>query len=323
MGERASELANEIARLRSAWTGRREQAAIADAICDAEGAVLVELKQRLDAVEGGDGLMNVVFDDLEDDTLQERVLEHLAIQARSLPRTLRLISDIDDTVVSSLHDARYPRGACYPASLQLYRAIDRQQLPVDTGEVVFLTARPDVGFGLVERLTLEHLKSLGVARACVLFGAARNLFGLARIAEGKHENLRAYAQLYPECDFLLVGDSGQGDVDFFRRALASHPGRIRAALIHDVIGLSASQQSALREQGIDTFETFLGAAVAALDRGLIGVQDAASLPEVAFEALDALALPDNDAQRARVAALRSDEARLRDALGLRIHAMRR
>jgi hypothetical protein len=306
----AVEIAAEIATLRRGWTGAAEEVAIADLLCGAKGETLVALKRALDAVDGGDGLMNVVWDELQAPGLQERVLAHFASEAASRPRTLRLISDIDDTVVSSLHDARYPRGVGYPAVLALYRAVDRHHLPRDEGEVVFLTARPDVAFGLVERMTLSRLAELGVPRACVIFGALRHLLGIERIAEGKHLNFCAYAELYPESDFVLVGDSGQGDVPFFERALASHPSRVRAAWVHDVVGLPDDRRGQLAERGVEVFDTYLGAAAGAVQRGLIGAGDARELSGVAFAELAGLGLPSDEAHEAREAALRADAARL-------------
>jgi hypothetical protein len=306
----ALQIAAEIAELRRGWTGAVEEVAIADLLCGARGATLEAVKRALDAVDGGDGLMNVVFDELQAPGLQERVLAHFADEAAGRPRSLRLLSDIDDTVVSSLHDARYPRGVGYPAVLPLYRAVGRHHAPRGEGDVVFLTARPDIAFGLVERLTLSRLAELGVPRACVIFGAVRHLLGIERIAEGKHLNFCAYADLYPESDFVLVGDSGQGDIPFFARALATHPSRVRAAWVHDVVGLPDERRAELGEGGIEVVDTYLGAAARALRGGLIGAPDARALTTAAFEELASLGLPVDSAHEARESALRVDAARL-------------
>ena len=120
-------------------------------------------------------------------------------------RPLRVVSDIDDTLYSSLKDNRFPKGTIYKGVLELYAAISGMP-------PIFLTARPELVSSLFERLTHKQLRRYGLDKPTVLSGSLQGLMGHRRMAEQKARNLISYAEMYPEFRFIFVGDSGQGDM---------------------------------------------------------------------------------------------------------------
>ena len=62
----------------------------------------------------------------------------------------------------------------------------------------------------------------------------------------KHEQILRILNLYPDLPFLLIGDSGEKDVDIYKAVAQEHPGRIKAIYIRDV----RSRQRAERVQSV-------------------------------------------------------------------------
>ncbi len=152
-------------------------------------------------------------------------------------REVKVLSDIDDTFYANWKDARYPKKTVYPGVLQFYAELDRGPGPVPgrAGDLTFVTARPGDRLGLVEDATIKALAERGQLTATVLAGSFTRLIGNRTIAEKKLENFLEYRRLYPEYDFVFVGDSGQGDIHFGQRMLELAPGVVRAVFIHDVV----------------------------------------------------------------------------------------
>jgi hypothetical protein len=99
----------------------------------------------------------------------------------------------------------------------------------------------------------------------------------------KAETFEKFADLYPECCFLFIGDDGQGDVlssEIMSKRLGGSAKR-PIALIHRVVpdrkdilstlvGKDLEEKEKLwREMGIRFFNTFVGAATILLESGLI------------------------------------------------------
>ena len=72
-------------------------------------------------------------------------------------------------------------------------------------------------------------------------------FLLARRTPERHKvaTIRDLLATYPELPFILIGDSGQHDLDFYLAAARAHPGRISSILIRNVS--NAARTNALRE----------------------------------------------------------------------------
>src|SRR5262245_22432145 len=93
---------------------------ILDVFLGTHGAELTALKNAVDA--GGDShdLQELVWHDIDDEAIRRALLAHLAKEARVPAKEVKVISDIDDTFLSSLKDERFPRDTVYPGIRQLY-----------------------------------------------------------------------------------------------------------------------------------------------------------------------------------------------------------
>ncbi len=289
-------LAEVLSALHRGPTPRSHQEAIVDLMVSRTGVAFHDLKYRINATGDYHDLEHLVFEDVDED-LRGRLLEHFAAQALVDPTSdLRVLCDIDDTVLCALHDDRYPRGTVYPGVVQLLQALDdgAAEEPGRAGDLTFVTARPGGPRGLVEQYTRNHLSGLGLPPHSVLGGSLLNLHARAAIAERKIQNMERDRLLFPECRMVFVGDSGQADGQVGAQMHLRAPEHIVGTLLHDVTGLSREERAAYAAQGVHVFSTYAGAAAHALRLGLVS---AAQAKEVAA------------ATRAGIAALDLDEGR--------------
>ena len=90
-------------------------------------------------------------------------------------------------------------------------SIDTVGKDVDINNVAFLTARPKGWRSLVTTLTSNRLNRSGVSKqATLLSGSFQHLFSSQQMAEKKYANFREYSDMFPEYDYVILGDSGQG-----------------------------------------------------------------------------------------------------------------
>jgi hypothetical protein len=169
-----------------------------------------------------------------------------------LPHTARCSVSINAALPLS-----FPGGFVYPGVVSLYEALGRGPSDRDDillSNIVFLTARPQfLGQRIVTKLASNHslvaegmthskLHKVGkdvFANAVVLAGnklfvlfspfstcslcssgSFATAFKNSKMAAKKHANYLLYKELYPECKFTFVGDSGQGDVQLGLAMLA-------------------------------------------------------------------------------------------------------
>jgi len=228
---------------------------------------------------------------------------------RQRARRVKILSDIDDTFYASLNDNSYARGTVYPGVVALYRGLDygvrnkddKKQPNTDeedsaqakekgedkdedeedlSGDLAFLSARPEMG-GLFEDLTHSALRSKGIREATLLCGSLATVHSNEAMAAKKLENFLFFHRLYPEYDFVLFGDSGQGDI-LLGEAMLSRPeceGKVRGVFIHDVVSSTgkphtseADRATLLAEKGIYLFDSYLEAAVECYRRGLLDLE---------------------------------------------------
>jgi hypothetical protein len=246
-----------------------EERAAAAILLAARGEDLSRLKDLVDG--GGDrhDLSKLVYRDIGDGGLRRRVLEHIAREARSTGR-VRVMSDIDDTLYANYKDRRYPKGTTYPGVLALHR-----ELGGSGSRPVFITARPHDVAGKIDALTHRSLAAKGVKESTVLTGSFRSVVTTQRMAKEKLANFGRYRSLFPEHDYVWLGDSGQGDAAFGAAARAKDPKALRVSLIHAVVGSAAEQP---QREGVFFFDTYVGAALHAHREGLL---DRAALERVA------------------------------------------
>jgi hypothetical protein len=307
-------------------TGRLDEQALRRIWLGTRGADVTRLKNALDGRGGYRDLHQLFYHDIDDDALREELLAHLAREADSAAgsvssREAKILSDIDDTFYANWKDARYPKKTVYPGVLQFYAELDSGPGPEPgrAGDLTFVTARPGDRLGLVEDATIKALAERGQLSANVLAGSFTRLIGNRTIAEKKLENFLEYRRLYPEYDFVFVGDSGQGDIHFGQRMLELAPGAVRAVFIHDVVATPDLARRELAASGVHLFDTYIGAALVALERGLLGPEGAARVAQAALAAFAAIPFPSHADQEARRVEMARDVARLNGALPPPLH----
>lgn len=208
-------------------TDYREETVIRNLFLSEVAERLTQLKLKVDTCSLGHDLLAILTADIDSPALRFDVVKHFQTHAREGPRTLRVVSDIDDTIYSSLKDQRYPTGTVYPGVVELYGQLTA--LPP-----IFLTARPELALSMMERLTHRQLRHLGWKEATVLSGSLPGLLGHRRMAEQKARTLTSYAELFPEYRFLFFGDSGQGDWALAKLLFANKGRIIEHAFIHEI-----------------------------------------------------------------------------------------
>lgn len=217
-------------------------------------------------------LERLVFDDL-DEARRQRVLARISAHAREVGPSpdLRILCDIDDTVICSLHDRRYPRGITYPGIVQLLRALDDggAAAPGRPGDLTFVTARPPGPLGIFEHYTRNSLSSLGLPEHTVMTGSLANVFTKASIASRKLENISRDRQLFPECRMVFLGDSGQADPKVALTARERFGDHLVAAFIHDVVGVPEATRKRWQDRGVYAVDHWAQAAEIAHHLSLI------------------------------------------------------
>jgi hypothetical protein len=295
-------------------TGRtcdRDEHAIRDLFTHTVGRALTELKNAIDAGDDHRDLRQLVFSDIDDQRVRAEILGHIGRHASGLEsREIKVLSDIDDTCYANWKDTRYPKKTVYPGVRQLYAELDRGPFeePQRTGDLAFVTARPNDRIGFVEQATHETLAALGVGARTILTGSFRRLHSNRAIAARKLENFADYAMLYPEYDFVFIGDSGQGDAAFGAAMLQAEPSRVRAVFIHDVVATAPAERARWAERRVLFFDTYVGAAIAAFDLGLIQRAGVDRVAETAFAELEAIDFGEHPGKAERRAELERDRA---------------
>ena len=307
--------ASLVAALQRGRTSAVEEQGIRDVMLGTTGAALGALKGLLNSTLGYQDLAKLVAQDLDDPRLSSEILAHFRGQAEALrPGPLAVLSDIDDTIVSALHDRRYPRGVVYPGVVALHEALRRGPSRASEGSLTLLTARPGDRLGVVESLTLSQARAMGIHEASVLTGEVSDLMTHTDMARGKYENILFYRELFPEHPLLWIGDNGQGDAILGGWLMAEPTLEVRGAFIHDVTGASAEQRAELADRGVTLFDTYVGAALLAFHRGLVDAEALLAVTAAAELDLAAMNLEPAD-RRAREAELAADATEARRAAG--------
>ena len=210
-------------------TNHQEEKVLRAIFLSETGQALSELKLQIDTSHTGHDLLALLTRDIDAPDLRYDIIKHFHVAAPVIPdprhRPLRVVSDIDDTLYSSLKDVRYPRGTLYSGVLELFAAASGMP-------PVFLTARPEFISGIIERLTHRQLRGYGLRQPTVLSGTLPGLLGHRRMAQQKARTLTSYTELYPEHRFVFFGDSGQADMAFCESLLQTKESVLERAFIH-------------------------------------------------------------------------------------------
>ena len=147
------EAAEAIYRLQRGATTRGEEAEIRAILLGFRGAELTRLKNLIGDRTDRHDLEGLLYYDIDDESVRAEILAHFAaVAAKEASDEVKVLCDIDDTLVCRLHDDRYPRGTVYPGAVAFLEALDQgpRDAPFSTGDLTFITARPADAFGLIE-----------------------------------------------------------------------------------------------------------------------------------------------------------------------------
>ncbi len=310
-----TERAALIDRLQHHGMSRREELIVTKVLLATHGEDLTRLKNIIEHGTDRATLHELVFQQITDEILRSAILTHFARESRSEltppshpPRDkVRVLSDIDDTLYSSLCDERFRRRTLFPGVLEFYRALSAGVRAHDSGahakgDVTFLSARPRELASLSYSSTLNPLfaANASLVGGYSLLPAPRAYSGIGNVHEvqafAKFRNFVQYAALYPESDFVFIGDSGQGDLLSGELMLYHQPERLRAVFIHQIVtGPSHSMFCPYprsvkdMDQGISRlvfFDTYVGAALQAYEWGLISETSLALVAQAAIRTLN-------------------------------------
>lgn len=295
-----------IGALQRGRTGSRDEASVERILFATRGRELTALKNLVDTGADHRDLQQLLFSDIDDEERRARLIAHFAAEA--VPSgEVKVLSDIDDTFYANWKDERYPKKTVYPGVLQLYEELDLGASEDGRpGDIAFVTARPKDRPGFIEKLTHGTLRGRGLEVATVLSGSFRHLLTHESIADKKLANFRDYAALFPEYDFVFLGDSGQGDASFGKRMIELFPERVAAVLIHDVVATPEEARRDWRERGVVFFDSYVGAATEAFRRGLISADGLRRVMERARTELERVPFADEAARKARQDELEAD-----------------
>lgn len=264
--------ANLVYSLQTGRTSSEQEERIADLFCAVTGEELTHFKNIINLRNDHHDLEDLVFVDIDSVQVRQRILDHIAEQARGFQLDeAKVLCDIDDTVFCKLHDRRYPRGTLYPGVLAFQEALDQgpHDEPRSQGDLTFVTARPMDFFGLLENHSRASLRQAGVSDLSVMSGSLRALLTHESMADKKVVNVTHYVQLYPEYRMIFLGDSGQGDVQVGEQLWQKFPETVDAVFIHDVTGIDEDERTRRAEHKIWVHDTYVGAATKAHQLGLI------------------------------------------------------
>jgi phosphatidate phosphatase APP1 len=187
-----------------------------------------------------------------------------------------VVSDLDDTVIRSsatdkleqarmtlFHDAasRVP----FAGVAELYRALIRG--PDERGvNPLFYLSRS--GWNLYD-LFEGFLEAHEIPKGPMFLRDLAFREDKSSALGSKHHKLariRDLLQLYPDLPFVLIGDSGQGDLQKYRQIAIENPGRVRAVYVRDVTDERDRELAAaaadLERRGVPTLMSETTAAIA-------------------------------------------------------------
>lgn len=288
--------------------------AILTIILASKGEELRDLRILLNTSGGRHDLSKLVYEDIDEGPIRDRLLQHIRDNAVSTDQ-VKVLSDIDDTVFARLHDHRFPGTTRYPGVLAFLNALDRgPRGDGKSGGITFVTARPTLIAGLVERWTQRTLRKAGIERKAIITGSLLGLRSHRSMARRKVRSISRYRELFPEYGLVFVGDSGQGDVQVGRLLLDEFGDAIRGVFVHDVKATPLGERDIHEMNGIDFFDTYIAAAGAATTRGVISAEQALEVAREALSEIEAMKFLPAPVRNDRLREHRRDLAALRQLI---------
>ncbi len=256
--------ANRISELQQGTTSYAEEREIRELFLSTQGDELVLLKNLVDSRGSHQDLEKLLFHDLDEDDMRLSILKHIWKESKNTKNYgLKFFSDIDDTIYANLKDKRFPQKTIYPGVTTFYRELNKAALPVDKykmNHLVFITARPEDRVGAVENTTHKMLIKAGFLPSVILTGDLPHFFTAEDMFKEKMDNLRRYANIYPEYFHIFIGDSGQGDIKVAEALRKEFPQKCPIALIHQINSIPQKTIAQYAQAKIYFFQTFVGAA---------------------------------------------------------------
>ncbi len=217
-----------------------------------------------------------------------------------------VISDVDDTIVETgaTNVLRHWRTVLFnnaisrtpfPGLAAFYRALERDARGRPIKPIFYVSSSPWNIFDLFERFMEAHdipvgpmvFKDFGLDRTKFLKGGHRG---------HKLEAIELILSRYPHLPFILIGDSGQRDVEIYRSVVERYPGRVLAVYIRDVSRDARDRTTrdilaTMREHGVQTAfgPTLMEAAANAATHGWIDYPAVAEVQREVDAARDASA----------------------------------
>ena len=242
-------------------------------------------KKRHRRVVNNFDLQYVVLKDLVREH-QIEVLQHFALSASDSVKDtpmIKVLSDIDDTVVAGFKDRRIPSSTLYPGAISFLTSLmhcsnESRKLSQNNLPVAFLTARPS-GFrqslaGYTRSQIRKQTKgsAMDSGGVTVLAGSVSTGLNHSRIAKMKLRNFILHKSMYPEMMFLFVGDNGQGDKILAQDMIEKYPNHVRGAFIHRI-----EDKGETEDEGIFMFRTYAEATRIAYEMNLLSKEFALSV----------------------------------------------
>ena len=229
-------------------------------------------------------------------------------------RTVRVITDIDDTVKSSGGvrlfgialggiDTQYERGHFYPGAIQFAFELSRHKNAIPS-KLSVLTARArELKFALALKPNGKLCKAYSNVGAkngfddwgigTVYYGSVKEWIFQERKGLRKFRNFEKLLKedSNPNHKYIFVGDTGEKDEDAGERIVAKYAGKIKAIFLHSVS--DTEDRSTLRHprdrflNGIPIFyfRTYVSAAVKAYQHNLMSAEGLSRVIEQAKQDL--------------------------------------
>jgi phosphatidate phosphatase APP1 len=157
-----------------------------------------------------------------------------------------VISDVDDTIIQSDVHSRLRMAMlvltknartrlAYPGVAAFYRALQAGSGAAASNPFFYVSRSPWNLYDLIHAFILHNglpqgplfLRDLGQEYA-------RRADHPPRAFNYKRTRIERILAVYPQMNFILIGDSGQNDPEIYRQIVIDHPGRILAIYIRDV-----------------------------------------------------------------------------------------
>jgi len=213
------------------WTPKGQEEAICRIFVSTSGNELDVLKSKMESGVAFEDLHNLIYHDIDDKGIREKILAHFKANTPT-KASLKILSDIDDTIYANWKDEKYRKKTPYPGMVQLLKRLNQSDDGGSRSDLVFITARPKEPTKIAVRHAEKTLRRLGFSKPIILPGRLHQFFTSSTILERKWKNFMEYKRLYPNHPFIFFGDSGQGDADLAVRMLKKKG--IVLALIHRI-----------------------------------------------------------------------------------------